>query len=80
MAVCADCGTAMSERKRALEYADALVPDVILVGVTVRTCPCGYEETEIPDIDVLHALILKLRPKRGGALRLVFRDGAWQEA
>jgi hypothetical protein len=80
MSPCPDCGAAMSEGKRAFEYADALVPDVILVGITVRTCPCGAEETAIPNVDELHALILKLRPKRGGALRLAFRDGAWGEA
>jgi hypothetical protein len=77
---CPDCGASMSERRRALEYAEALVPDVILVGIVVRHCPCGNEETDIPRVDDLHALILKLRPKRGGALRLAFRDGTWGEA
>jgi hypothetical protein len=80
MMPCPDCGAALSERRRALEYAEALVPDVILVGIVVRTCPCGHEETDIPAIDALHEVIVRLRPARAGALRLVYRDGAWGPA
>jgi hypothetical protein len=77
MISCPDCGAEMAERRRALEYADALVPGVILVGITVRNCTCGHEETDIPQVDALNALILELAPRSAGALRLTFRDGAW---
>jgi hypothetical protein len=79
MPACPDCGAATSERRVALEYAESLVPDVVLVGIAVRTCACGYEDVDIPQVDELHTLMLALRSRRPGTLRLAFRDGRWTE-
>jgi hypothetical protein len=79
MTACADCGAEMAERRVALEYAESLVPDVILQGISERTCACGNRESEIPKVEELHELILKLRPRRSGALRFAMRDGKWTD-
>ena len=84
---CPDCGSALETTTRDHLYGYDHGEKILLRGVTVWTCACGYHEVEIPKMGPLHEAIRQaldvLRTKRAD-LALVFSpgdrgvpDGAW---
>lgn len=54
-----DCGKEMKSERRDHRYVESGLPDVVLVGLEFRVCPCGEEEMVLPRITQLHRLIAK---------------------
>ena len=68
---CLNCGATMKTRREDVEYGDAGLPDVTLVGVEVSRCPkCGEFEIAVPRIEELHRAIafavVEQRPRLTG--------------
>lgn len=69
MDLCIQCGAELGPRTVSTHPYGAL-PGVVLVGVTVATCPsCGEEEVEIPRIFDLHKLLARITASRPGRLK-----------
>lgn len=50
----------MNEQKENHLYAESGLPNVVLVGVVVRRCQCGYQEVVVPRVAELHRTLAKL--------------------
>jgi putative zinc finger/helix-turn-helix YgiT family protein len=57
---CLTCGEPTKSRKENYHYKESGLPNIVLVGVEVRTCAsCGAREVVVPRLDELHRTIAK---------------------
>lgn len=84
---CLDCGKSMTKTKDDLAYGYDHGKKILLRGITIQRCTCGYYEVEIPRMGPLHETIAEaLNVLRVPREKLSFffecgpkgvEDGAW---
>jgi len=84
---CLDCGKPMMKTQGDHAYGYDHGKKILLRGITIQRCACGYYEVEIPRIDPLHETIAEaLNVLRVPREKLSFffergpkgvEDGAW---